>query len=233
VTREIEGPRRLLTYASPTTKPAETGVAVSSSSAAQHGNWRRVMGGSFVEGVHPRLDRAGAGHASEMRLRFATDQYQSTIDCHHNAGLEKPWLSRRGRRIDFAERDAANRRLSKLGEEFAVNVERHRLRKVRRDDLAAKVEWVAETIGDGLGFDVLSFDECDDSEKRVEVKTTTLGKFFPFYVTINEVRCSEDVPEQFHLFRVFDFTRNPRVYVMTGSLSVNCRLEPRLFLAAI
>ena len=112
-------------------------------------------------------------------------------------------------------------------------LERHRLRMVGRDDLALKVEWVAQTIGDGLGFDVCSFDDADESEKLIEVKATGLGKFFPFYVTGNEVRCSEDVPEKFHLFRVFDFARMPRVYILTGSLRANCRLEPMVFRAVI
>jgi hypothetical protein len=147
--------------------------------------------------------------------------------------LGKPWLSRKGRRIDFAERDALNRLLAKLGEQFVVLLERHRLRSVGRDDLAQKVEWVAETLGDGLGFDVLSFDDADDSEKLVEVKTTSLGKFFPFYVTVNEVRCSEDMTEKFHLFRVFDFDRTPRVYILTGLLRSSCRLEPTVFRAVI
>jgi hypothetical protein len=145
--------------------------------------------------------------------------------------VEKPWLSRRGRRIDFAERDAANRRLAQLGEEFVLWLERHRLRTAGRDDLAQRVEWVARTIGDGLGFDVLSFDDLDESEQQVEVKTTGLGKFFPFYVTANEVRCSEALADTFHLFRVFDFARLPRVYILPGSLQANCRLEPVLFRA--
>ena len=58
------------------------------------------------------------------------------------------------------------------------------------------------TCGDGVGFDVLSFDEADDSERFIEVKTTGLGKHFPFYVTANEVRCSEDCPDRFRLYRV-------------------------------
>jgi hypothetical protein len=127
------------------------------------------------------------------------------------SGEEKPWLSRRGKRLDFARRDAANRALGKLGEEFTVAVERRRLASFGRDDLAAKVEWVAVTCGDGVGFDVLSFDENDDSERYIEVKTTGLGKHFPFYVTATEVRCSEDCPERFRLYRVFDFARRPRV----------------------
>lgn len=149
------------------------------------------------------------------------------------SGSSKPWLSRKGRKIDFAERDARNRQLSKLGEQFVVNVERYRLTHAGRDDLSQKVKWVAEDIGDGLGFDVLSFDDQDESEKLIEVKTTGLGKFFPFYVTSNEVRCSEDMAEQFHLFRVFDFGRTPRVYILPGPLKNNLRLEPTQYRATI
>jgi hypothetical protein len=145
----------------------------------------------------------------------------------------KPWLSRKGRRIDFAERDARNRHLGQLGEEFVVCLERHRLKTVGRDDVAGKVQWVSETVGDGLGFDVLSFDEGDEAERLVEVKTTGAGKFFPFYVTANEVRCSEDVEERFQLFRVFDFAKGPRVYILTGSLRARCHLEPMLFRASM
>ena len=100
-----------------------------------------------------------------------------------------------------------NRLLGQLGEKFAVEVERRRLLSSGRDDLAAKVEWVAMTCGDGLGFDVLSFHEATRPSSSIEVKTTGLGKHFPFYVTANEVRCSEDCPDRFRLYRVFDFAR--------------------------
>jgi hypothetical protein len=52
----------------------------------------------------------------------------------------RPWLSRKGKKIDFARRDAMNRRLGQLGEVFAVEVEKRRLLVLGRDDLAAKVE---------------------------------------------------------------------------------------------
>lgn len=55
----------------------------------------------------------------------------------------RPWLSRRGRRIDFVERDARNRALGRLGEGFVVALERERLRAAGRDDLAGRVEHVA------------------------------------------------------------------------------------------
>lgn len=157
----------------------------------------------------------------------------------HNAGVistrtrEKPWLTRRGRRIDFAEVDALNRHLGKLGEQFVVEVEKHRLLQLGRDDLAQKVEWVAQTLGDGLGFDVLSFDDTTDAERSLEAKTTGLGKFFPFYVSINEVDCSQDVADKYHLYRVFDYARDPRLYILHGSLQDLCRLEPVKFRATI
>ncbi len=69
--------------------------------------------------------------------------------------------------------------------------------------------------------------------RKLEVKTTGLGKFFPFYVTNNEVRCSEDIPQQYHLFRVFDFGREPRLYILHGSLRDLCQLDPVLYRAVI
>jgi hypothetical protein len=95
------------------------------------------------------------------------------------------------------------------------------------------VEWVSDTTGDGLGFDVLSFDEIDESERFVEVKTTTQGKYFPFFVTANEVRCSEAMASQYHLYRLFRFTQRPRLYVLHGALSDLCRLEPVSYRATV
>jgi hypothetical protein len=179
----------------------------------------------------PSLNPVQPPRADQLDLDAVIEAPPDQILAPEAAG--RPWLSRKGRRIDFAERDAANRQLGKMGEQFVMALEQHRLREVGRDDLAGKVQWVAETIGDGLGFDVLSFDDADDSERLIEVKTTGLGKFFPFYVTATEVRCSEDMAERFHLFRVFDFSQSPRAYVLPGSLLGWCRLEPTLFRASI
>ena len=145
----------------------------------------------------------------------------------------QPWVKRQGRRTDFPRRDAENRKLGKLGEAFALDLEQRRLKEQGRDDLAEKVEWISDTRGDGIGFDILSFDEKDDSERFVEVKTTGLGKYFPFYVSSNEVRCSEACPDQYHLYRVFQFSKSPRIYILRGALSEACRLQPTQFRAVI
>jgi uncharacterized protein DUF3883 len=85
------------------------------------------------------------------------------------------------------------------------------------------VEWIADTRGDGAGYDIASFNP-DASPRLIEVKTTGLGKQFPFMLTANEVRVSER-PDGYHLYRVFEFATAPRLYVLQGSLSERCRLE--------
>jgi hypothetical protein len=50
--------------------------------------------------------------------------------------------------VDFVQRDAENRRLGRMGEEWTLTFEERRLHDVeRRPDLAKRVEWVAETRG--------------------------------------------------------------------------------------
>ncbi|HCF55246.1 MAG TPA: DUF3883 domain-containing protein [Bacillus sp. (in: Bacteria)] len=43
--------------------------------------------------------------------------------------------------------------------------------------------------GDGVGFDISSFD-LDDNPKYIEVKTTSGGKRTPFMISANEVAFS-------------------------------------------
>jgi len=136
-------------------------------------------------------------------------------------------VERRARfyRTDFVRRDAENRQLGRLGEEWVVDFERRRLHdEERRPDLAKRVEWIADTRGDGAGYDIASFNP-DASPRLIEVKTTGLGKQFPFMVTANEVRVSAREPDGYHLYRVFEFATAPRLYVLHGSLSERCRLE--------
>ena len=58
------------------------------------------------------------------------------------------------------------------------------------------------------------------------------GRYFPFYLTRNELLCSEDVPDRFRLYRVFDYSRSPRIYVLEGSMREACDLQATEYLAA-
>ena len=86
-----------------------------------------------------------------------------------------PATMRQVRRVDFVRIEAENHRLGQAGEIAVLRRERSALQRLARTDLAHKVEHVSQTVGDGLAFDILSFDERGE-EKFIEVKTTRRGK---------------------------------------------------------
>jgi hypothetical protein len=135
-------------------------------------------------------------------------------------------------RFDFVARDAENRDLGWRGEEFVLEFERRRLHDGGDAHLAKRVEWTARVKGDGAGYDIQSFD-LGGRPRLIEVKTTGLGKYFPFNVTVNELRCSEARPQEFHLYRVFNFGPGARLYMLPGALSGSCHLDATQYRAFV
>lgn len=135
-------------------------------------------------------------------------------------------------RVDFVRLDAENRRLGARGEEFALELERRRLHDdERRRDLSKKVRWVARDEGDGLGYDIASF-EGDGRPRLIEVKTTASGKYFPFTLTRNDLAVSKAEAASYHLYRLYEFGEDPRLFVLKGALDEACALTPTQFRAA-
>lgn len=135
-------------------------------------------------------------------------------------------------RFDFVARDAANRDLGQRGEEFVLEFERRRIHDSGRQDLVRRIEWTSHVRGDGAGYDIQSFN-LDGTPRLIEVKTTGLGKYFPFNVTVNEVRCSQAREHEFHLYRVFHFGPDARLYMLAGELSKSCHLDPTQYRAFV
>jgi hypothetical protein len=136
------------------------------------------------------------------------------------------------RRTDYLQLEARNRSLGTAGEEFVLRFEVARLLRARRDRLASRVEHVSRTRGDGIGFDVLSFEESG-VERLVEVKTTGYGRETPFFVTRSELEVSQRDAEQYFLYRVFDFRRSPRLFHKRGHLERSFELDPVQYLASV
>lgn len=135
-----------------------------------------------------------------------------------------------GLKIDFAEKDARNRKLGRSGEQWVVELERKTLIGKQRADLADRVRWVAEHVGDGPGYDIASFDE-QGHERFIEVKTTNAGPTTPFYISPNELAVAEQRGSSYRLYRVFDFGGEPKVFVIEGPLSGKLQLETRMYSA--
>jgi hypothetical protein len=133
---------------------------------------------------------------------------------------QKPGIKR-----DYLDREARNASLGKAGEEFVLAYEQQRLHGLGKKKLADKVEHSSVTNGDGLGFDVHSYD-IDGRDRFIEVKTTAWGKETPFYISRNEIEFSNVNSEQFHLFRVFSFRKVPQIFILSGAVEKNCLLDP-------
>lgn len=136
-----------------------------------------------------------------------------------------------GIKRDYLEREARNQSLGLAGEEFVLLFEHWRLIQLGQPVLADKVEHVSSSQGDGLGYDVLSF-EADGKERLIEVKTTTFGRDTPFFVSRGELQLSRTAADQFHLYRLFEFRKSPRLFDLNGPLDQHCLLDPVSFRAS-
>ena len=133
-------------------------------------------------------------------------------------------------RRNYLEAEANNQSLGLAGEEFVLRYEHERLWRAGKRTLADRVDHVAKTKGDYLGFDILSF-EISGRERLIEVKTTRYAAMTRFFASTNEVEISESHKQEYHLHRLFNFDKQPQFFVLSGSLRDTCRLKPVSFSA--
>jgi hypothetical protein len=138
-------------------------------------------------------------------------------------------VTRRPIKINFLEREQENRTLGLKGERLVMEYEQINLIRAGKKSLADKVKWVSKDIGDGLGYDILS-KNLNGTDKYIEVKTTKLSKEAPFYFSVNEYNFSIENEPNFHLYRVFDFNKNPQLFKLHGRYDRFCKIEPHQFI---
>jgi len=132
---------------------------------------------------------------------------------------------------DFLAQEARNQSLGLAGERFVVAYEKWKLEQYGLHSLANKVEHVSQTLGDGLGFDVRSFD-LNGGDQLIEVKTTSFAKETPFFLTHNELKVSQAEPQKYHLRRVYSFRTQPRFFTLQGDIGQHCCLDPVTYRAS-
>lgn len=141
--------------------------------------------------------------------------------------VEEPIIEYRRKisHVNFLKKEQENKRLGYLGEELVMEYEKWRLLNHGKENLADKVEWISKDYGDGAGFDILS-KNLNGTDRYIEVKTTKLGKFTPIYLTANELKFSQEKEKDFYLYRVFEFSKAPKLFNSNGRLDALCRIEP-------
>ncbi len=131
---------------------------------------------------------------------------------------------------DRADRDQRNSKLGLSGEEFVCLSEKRKLQALGLDELAGNILWASKEIGDGLGYDILSYDE-NGNEIFIEVKTTRGGIGTPFFISKNEVEVSIEKGASYKVHRLFNYPKAPSIYVVDGPLDKALVLTPTSFRA--
>ena len=135
------------------------------------------------------------------------------------------------RKFDVAGRDDRNRALGRAGEERVLAHERAALAGAGRQDLARRVQWVSDDIGDGAGYDIASF-QPDGRTRLIEVKTTNGWERTPFHISRNELAMADARRDEWHLFRLWNFAREPRAFELRPPLDAHVTLMPTSFQAS-
>jgi hypothetical protein len=133
-------------------------------------------------------------------------------------------VERIARKYNHAERDARNRKLGALGEKLILEREKLSLRKLGKDSLADKVRHVSELDGDGVGYDIRSYDPSGE-ERLIEVKTTNGPATTAFFLSRTEHDVSLEKAAIWRLHRVHLFSSDPKVFILPPPLSQSTNLE--------
>ena len=128
------------------------------------------------------------------------------------------------RKVDFAARDESNRKLGRAGEQWAIEFEHQRLADAGLPELLQRLDWVSDRLGDGAGYDILSYD-APGEPRYIEVKTTNGAHASSFVISRNELDFSQEVGDAFFLYRLFQFRQSPSLYMLRGDVSKQLHIE--------
>lgn len=131
-------------------------------------------------------------------------------------------------KTNYLKREQQNQKLGLLGEELVMEYEKWQLRKHGKVNFAEQVRWISKEEGDGAGYDILSRN-LNGTDKYIEVKTTKLAKETPIFFTRNELDFSVEKSGDFHLYRVFNFQEQAKMFTRNGPLNQICRSVPVSF----
>lgn len=114
-----------------------------------------------------------------------------------------------GSNPDYEKEARKRKKLGDRGEKIVLDMERERLRKAGRPDLAKRVK---KAKRDYEGFDIKSF-ETDESPRHIEVKATRarVGRA-NFFLSANEYEKSKTL-ENYYVYMVFDImSSSPKIW---------------------
>jgi hypothetical protein len=132
---------------------------------------------------------------------------------------------------NYIENEKEKKRIGDLGELLVLQYEQEKLKAL---GIKKTPQHKSKSEGDGLGYDILSYDETG-KEIFIEVKTTTKNAETHFFITRNELIRSKQDSDKFLLYRLYEFDdtdNTAKYYKRKGDLTELCT-NPVLFKAVL
>lgn len=214
------------------------------------------LGLPYIKGYLPRFNYQGVleskvvaflKYKPEIELifkEFSEKPIMSTVDIHKLENLlydlpivakisesEERYL-RNPFKVNYLEREQENMETGTSGESLVIEYEKWHLKKNGKEGLVDKIRWISKEEGDSAGFDVLS-KHLNGKDKYIEVKTTKLGKETPFYFSSNELKFSKKHSNDYHLYRLFNFEDDAKMFIRNGGLDSICHITPTNYVGLI
>jgi len=139
-----------------------------------------------------------------------------------------------GRKANYVSKAKNNTKIGSAGEMIVLYLEIKKLKEANKYSLAKKVEHVSKTKGDGLGYDILSYD-INGNMKYIEVKTTTGDEKSPFYISRNEIEFSATHSKDYQLYRVYDLDTKrstAKYYIVNGDITISMKFTPTQYISS-
>jgi len=140
---------------------------------------------------------------------------------HKNIKSITDKMHRKSKFVDYIENEKVNKEIGEEGEILVLQYEQEKLKSL---GINKQPIHKSKTEGDGLGYDILSYDE-NGNEIFIEVKTTTDKYQTPFYVTQNELKFSQEHGSNYFLYRLFEFDKKKetaKYFIHQGELTELC-----------
>ncbi len=133
---------------------------------------------------------------------------------------QKKDIKLKAKNTDFIKKAKLNKQIGDLGELLALQYEKSIVQIKYKD----KISHDAKNIGDGLGYDILSYAN-NGNKKYIEVKATKGNNNTPFYITASELKKSQEVQGQYYLYRIYNFSTEKntgKLFIINGDLTNYC-----------
>lgn len=138
------------------------------------------------------------------------------------------------RKVDYSKINVSKEKVGKDSEKLIYDLEKERLKKENREDLSNRVIWESVENGDGVGYDIRSYEKRNGIyvEIYIEVKGTNKTINEPFDISINEIEASNRYKGQYYIYRVGNiYSSSPKFYRINGRIEDNFNLEATSFKA--